>query len=147
MIALRPAVSGDAPEFARILGDWIAMTPWMPRLHTPDGDLRHMTRVIAETEMTVAHDGARILGFMSREGEEVEKLYVDALARRRGVGKALIDHAKAQVDRLGLFTFQANTGARRFYAREGFREDRLTDGSNNEEQLPDVYLVWERAAA
>jgi putative acetyltransferase len=46
-------------------------------------------------------------------------------------------------DRLSLWTFQANEGARRFYAREGFAEVRMTEG-DNEEGLPDVLLEWVR---
>ena len=63
-------------------------------------------------------------------------------ARGRGVGKALLDTAKARSDRLELWCFQANAGARRFYAREGLAEVERTDGAGNDEKLPDVRLVW-----
>lgn len=98
-------------------------------------------------QVTVAHEGEAPLGFLALEGDEVDKLYVDGPARGRGLGKLLLDHAKGQVARLGLWTFQANTGARRFYAREGFCEVRLTDGAGNEEKLPDAWLAWERTEA
>lgn len=147
MIVLRPATADDAPDLARIMGDWIDQTPWRPRLHSRDGDLRHLARVIGEMQVTVAHEGEAPLGFLALEGDEVDKLYVDGPARGRGLGKLLLDHAKGQVARLGLWTFQANTGARRFYAREGFCEVRLTDGAGNEEKLPDAWLAWERTEA
>ena len=51
------------------------------------------------------------------------------------------DDAKA-AGHLTLWTFQANDGARRFYAREGFREVEFTDGAGNAEKLPDVRLEW-----
>jgi hypothetical protein len=41
-----------------------------------------------------------------------------------------------------LWTFQANTGARRFYARHSCREVEWTNGEHNEEKTPDVRLVW-----
>jgi hypothetical protein len=44
-----------------------------------------------------------------------------------------------------LWTFVANAGARRFYAREGFVEARRTEGEN-EEGLPDVLLTWRAPA-
>jgi ribosomal protein S18 acetylase RimI-like enzyme len=41
-----------------------------------------------------------------------------------------------------LYTFQENTGARRFYERHGFKAVKLTDGHDNEENCPDV--LYER---
>ena len=39
---------------------------------------------------------------------------------------------------VNLWTFQRNTGARRFYERNGFIAVELTDGASNEEREPDV---------
>jgi chorismate mutase len=44
--------------------------------------------------------------------------------------------------RLGLWVFETNAGARRFYARHGFVEVRRTDGSDNEEHQPDIEMAW-----
>jgi hypothetical protein len=41
-----------------------------------------------------------------------------------------------------LWTFQANTGARRFYERHGCKAVEFTDGRRNEEKLPDVLYAW-----
>jgi hypothetical protein len=41
-----------------------------------------------------------------------------------------------------LWTFQTNTGARRFYERHGFVAVDETDGSANEERAPDVRYAW-----
>ena len=43
---------------------------------------------------------------------------------------------------LALWTFQSNTRAQEFYRRHGFTEVRRTDGSANEERVPDVRMVW-----
>ena len=43
---------------------------------------------------------------------------------------------------LELYTFQVNTGARRFYERHGFRVVDLDDGARNEEGQPDVRYRW-----
>ncbi len=61
----------------------------------------------------------------------------------QGIGKAFLDFAKTGRDSLELWTFVANTDARRFYRREGFTEIRQTEG-DNEEGLPDILLRWER---
>ena len=62
----------------------------------------------------------------------------------RGIGSALLDHAKARrPDGLDLWAFQSNTGARRFYERHGFVAVAETDG-DNEEGAPDVRYRWSR---
>jgi ribosomal protein S18 acetylase RimI-like enzyme len=56
-----------------------------------------------------------------------------------GIGSRLLDCALATAPRpIRLYTFQQNTGARRFYERNGFLPIRFTDGAANEEQCPDV---------
>ena len=60
----------------------------------------------------------------------------------QGIGSRLLERAKAErPDGLDLWTFQANTGARRFYERHGFVEVARTDG-DNEEGEPDIRLRW-----
>ena len=85
----------------------------------------------------------RILGFIARNGEEIDALFVAAPERGQGVGVALLDDAKARANRLELWTFQRNTGAQKFYEREGFAEVTRSDGAGNQEQLPDVRYAWE----
>ena len=140
--AIRPAVVADAPACARILQEWLDATPWVPDLH----DLEETERFVRERLMagTVLVAG-EIDGFLALDGEAVAALYVDAGARERGVGSALIGAAKARAERLALRTFRANRGARRFYARHGFVEGRRSEGENDE-GLPDVEMTWERGA-
>jgi GNAT superfamily N-acetyltransferase len=111
----------------------------MPVLHSRDEDLGFLHGLIARSEVFVAEGG-----FLARDGDEVLALYLAPDARGRGVGKALLDAAKEGRERLMLWAFQRNTGALRFYAREGFVEVERTDGARNDERLPDVRLVWER---
>ena len=89
----------------------------------------------------VVRRDARTIGFIACHREVLVALYVARDARGQGVGKALLDHAKRNHDRIALWVFEENDGARRFYAREGFREDGRTAG-NNEEGLPDIRMVW-----
>ncbi|MEO5621323.1 MAG: GNAT family N-acetyltransferase, partial [Cypionkella sp.] len=89
-------------------------------------------------------------GFMALERGEarsatITALYLTPQARNRGLGKALLDRAKAEAERLTLWTFQANHQAQRFYLREGFAESRRTAG-DNEENLPDIQFVWHAKA-
>ena len=45
-------------------------------------------------------------------------------------------------DGFGLWVFEINGPARDFYGRHGFVELERTDGSANEEQSPDIKMVW-----
>ncbi|MBB4123442.1 GNAT family N-acetyltransferase [Martelella radicis] len=142
--ALRPAEIGDMTACAAILNDWIDETPWMPRVHT-HADVTHHYResVFNERAVSVVAVDMSVLGFLALSDDDyVTALYVSAIARGAGVGKALLDQAKTnRPTGLRLWTFQANTAARRFYEREGFGELRRTDG-DNEEGLPDILYGW-----
>ena len=139
---LRPAIPADAARLAAILSDWIDETDWMPRLHTREEDAGFVAGLIDRMPVMTA-DAPGPVGFLARDGEDIVALYLAPEARGRGIGKALLDAAKGESARLALWTFVANEGARAFYAREGFVEDRRT-GGENDEKLPDVRLVWER---
>jgi GNAT superfamily N-acetyltransferase len=141
---LAPAAPRDAARLARILGDWVRDTPWMPQLHDRAEDRAFLARLIREAEVLTLRDRGGVLGFMVLDGEEVQALYLAHGARGRGHGKRLLDAAKDKRNRLRLWAFQANDAARRFYAREGFVPVRFTNGEDNDEGLPDVRLVWQR---
>lgn len=144
MIRLGDATPDDAPALARILGQWVAATDWMPKLHSADEDEGFLRHLIASRTVRVARTGGRPVGFLARQGGEVEALYIAPGERGRGIGSALVDEAKAQ-GHLGLWTFQANSRAIAFYRRHGFAEVTRTDGSRNEERLPDLRLEWRAA--
>lgn len=139
---LRAATGADLPALARILGDWVREMPWMPKLHGRDEDLWFLGQLRERGVLRVA--GAEPAGFLARQGGEVDALYLALAARGQGIGSALLDEAKAAEPVLRLWTFQANSAARAFYARAGFVEIERTDGAGNEERLPDVRLEWRR---
>lgn len=140
---IRDARPGDAAGCAAILNAWIDAREWMPRVHSPEAVTRFYKEfVFRERKVRVAGDPVRaFLAFDAARGM-VTALHVAEPGR--GIGKVLLDHAKEGRDRLELWTFVANTVARRFYVREGFSEVRRTPG-DNEEGLPDVLLRRSRA--
>ena len=144
---LRPAVPEDAAACAAVFNDWVNATAWMPRVHPADDVERHYREhVLAVCAVTVAELDGRVAGFLALDPEGmVGGLYLAPEARGRRVGRALLDAAKARrPEALTLWTFVANAGARRFYAREGFVEAGRTEGEN-EEGLADVLLAWKPA--
>lgn len=152
MPVLRPATEADAPALAAILSDWIDATPWMPRRHSRLEERGFVLRLIREMTVTVAMapgatgGPARPRGFLARRDGFIHALYLAPQARRRGLGRRLLDAAKAEAPALELWVFQANAPARAFYRAQGFAEAESGDGSGNDEGLPDLRLVWQRAA-
>ncbi len=143
-IVLRAAQSTDAGATGAILSAFIDETDWMPRLHTRAEDIGFAGKMIDRGWMDVATINDLVVGFMARDGVDINALYVAPQHRSNGVGAALMSHAKAHNTHLKLWTFDANTRAQVFYARHGFCEIGRTDGADTDEGLPDVHLEWRK---
>ncbi len=143
-ILLRTARHTDATAIADV---WLAAfreTYAFPPAHS-DAEVREWVRsgLLPSTETWVADAGGEVVGFMALRGAELEQLYVRRPWTGRGIGSRLITVAKARFPGgLGLWTFQANAGARRFYERHGFVAIETTDGATNQERQPDVRYAW-----
>lgn len=135
----------DVRPLALIMAEWIRETAWMPKLHTEPEDLKYIRHLIDHKEVTVFRNWLGPQGFLARDGAIVHCLYIRRTIRGRGYGKRLLDRVKGIEPRLELWCFEANTRAQAFYLREGFREAERTDGAGNDEKLPDIRFVWERA--
>ncbi|MEM9580672.1 MAG: GNAT family N-acetyltransferase [Pseudomonadota bacterium] len=143
-VHLRPAQVMDAGRVGDLLTQFAASTQWMPKLHSAAEDLAHAEMLITRGWVTVAEAETGVVGFLARDQAEVHALYVAADQQGQGIGAMLLQDAQQARQDLGLWTFQANTGAQRFYLRHGFAEDHRTDGARNDEQLPDIRYVWRR---
>jgi GNAT superfamily N-acetyltransferase len=114
-----------------------------PGIHDDDDVRNHFaTVVLPEQEVWVLERGGAIVALMSLSAGWVMHLHVEPGLTGRGLGSRLLEHAKRrQPAGLDLWTFQSNTGARRFYERHGFVAIAMTDG-DNEERAPDVRYHW-----
>ncbi|MHC8521114.1 GNAT family N-acetyltransferase [Rossellomorea sp. H39__3] len=84
-----------------------------------------------------------MIGIIAYNRTEISQLYIHKDHHGKGVGTALLTHAKeASSGILTLYTFEVNEGARRFYEKHGFRI--IGRGHENEEQLPDLLYEWRR---
>lgn len=146
MTVLRAARSTDAGSVGEILSEFVDTTDWIPRLHSRAQDIGHAGSMIARGWVTVAEQAGRVVGFAAAEGTDLDALYVAQDARGQGIGTALLAHVQAQRDSLELWTFQANAPAQDFYLKHGFSEVTRTDGSANDEHLPDIRYAWKREA-
>ncbi len=143
-IIIEPATNVDANACAGILSSWIDDTPWMPRIHSHETDLKFVTNLVESGRTIVARQNDTVSGFLHRDDDEITALYVARDARRQNIGTHLLRHTQGVCDRLGLWTFQANTAAQKFYEKAGFKATSRTDG-DNEENLPDIRFEWQRA--
>jgi GNAT superfamily N-acetyltransferase len=141
----RRATASDSDSVAAVFSASFRRLTFLPMLHTAEEDRGFIADVILkQSEVTVAESASRIVSFLARDGEDVRLLYTHPDFMGAGAGSLLLDDAKASAPALELWCFQANTAARRFYERHGFRAIRFTDGQDNEEKVPDVRYRWQR---
>ncbi len=146
-LTVRPATPEDADALATlVLSSREAAFPDMPRgVHPPEDVGRWVrSRIDASAaELWLAEQDDAVVGMLLLEGDWLHSLYVAPARTGQGIGTALLELAKSlRPRRVGLWVFETNKGARRFYARHGFVEVRRTDGADNEEHEPDIELAW-----
>ncbi len=79
--------------------------------------------MIVDAEVYVFEYHNMVIGFAGMTEGYLAGLFVDALFRSNGVGKALLECLKMIYPVIRLHVYEKNTGAVRFYKREGFRVD------------------------
>lgn len=145
-LVLRPATSSDLDAVAAVhtTARRVAGASFPPAVHS-DAEALEWVRSwdLGRDEVWVAQSGGEVVGYARFTPTWLDDLYVDPAHQGVGVGTALLDLVKARVpDGFGLWVFETNLDARSFYARHGLVELEHTDGSGNEEQAPDIRMVW-----
>lgn len=149
-VLLRPATARDARAVAEVLlSSRKAFLPYAC-LRT-DEDIHGWVKsvLIPTGGVTVAVAAGSPVGVLATARDAdvswVTQLYISPAHVDQGIGTLLLSHALATLPLpLRLWCFQRNVRARRFYERHGFKATQFTDGSANEERLPDV--LYERAS-
>jgi ribosomal protein S18 acetylase RimI-like enzyme len=94
--------------------------------------------VIPRQCVWVAEVDSIVVGYASLHDGFLTNLYVHPSHQRDGIGAALLTEVKKSAPNgFKFWVFEANQEAIRFYERHGARTLRTTDGSENEERLPD----------
>ncbi|WP_037310805.1 GNAT family N-acetyltransferase [Ruegeria halocynthiae] len=143
-VILRPARSTDAGATGEILHGFARENDWMPELHSCAQTIAFCGRMIDQDWVTVAETNRGVVGFLSVNDAEIHSLYLSPVGRGKGIGQRFLDHAKSCHRQLSLIAFQANHPACRFYERNGFTEVSRGDGTENDENLPDIKYVWHK---
>jgi ribosomal protein S18 acetylase RimI-like enzyme len=144
-ITLRAATADDALRVAALLIETrSAFMPYAPSAHS-DANVRSWVRstLIPTGRVTIADFSGRVIGAMATSAEVgvswITQMAVDPAFVGNGIGSLLLlEGLRTLTKPIRLYTFQENTGARRFYERHGFKAIQLTDGQGNDEQCPDV---------
>jgi GNAT superfamily N-acetyltransferase len=146
-LMLRPAGPDEAEALATLLLEAReAAYPSMPRLVHPPDDVRRWLRSRLDAdgvEVWLAERDDVPVGLLLLEDAWLHSLYVAPGLTGQGIGAVLLDLAKSlRPAGLGLWVFESNVDAQRFYQRHGFCVLRRTDGSENEERQPDIEMAW-----
>lgn len=115
-----------APEDKNaVLGVWhasalVAHPFWAPEVFERERQAI-AEQFLPRAETYVFERTGTVVGFISLLGTEVGGLFVTPRHHRAGIGRALMDRARASRDHLELDVFDANVIGRAFYERYGFR--------------------------
>jgi len=142
-VLIRRAQANDAEAVANVFLASRATMTYLPQLHTEADTRAFIARVVNELETFVALDNGNVAGFMALRNDWLDHLYVRPKHFSRGMGSLLLEEAKRRrPDGFQFWVFQQNERARRFYERHGCIAAEFTDGSGNEERLPDIRYEW-----
>jgi ribosomal protein S18 acetylase RimI-like enzyme len=146
-LLIRPYKSGD---FAALTNLWRrareqAFAEFQrAKGHTFEEDQAYFRDVIlVNNDIWVAEVEGEPVAFMAIAGDFIDQLYVSPEHQHRGLGKVLLNHARAlSPEHLWLYTLQINTRGRAFYEKNGFRAVKF-GVSPPPESEPDVEYHWD----
>ena len=144
ILKARQATALDANQIATIqLSARREAMPWLSEVHSDQEVQVYFSQLLDSQECWVAEIEGEVVGFSVLKDGWLNHLYVAPKFQNLGAGSKLLEIAKTRSPAsLELWAFQGNLRAREFYAKKGFIEVEWTDGSSNEEQTPDVRLIW-----
>lgn len=94
--------------------------PFLSEKFRADERTEIVQRWLPIAETTVYETEGRVVGFIALIGNEVGAIFVDPEYQGRGIGRALMSHARSSRGVLELDVFEANSIGRGFYDALGF---------------------------
>ncbi|MEL6262385.1 MAG: GNAT family N-acetyltransferase [Cyanobacteria bacterium J06626_6] len=164
----RPATELDVDAIAKLhalswqnayrgmLSDWyLSQEVYPERLNVWETRLKqskpHQFVVVAEDEQEIVGFACAFGSTEKRWGALLDNLHIHPAARRKGIGKALMQQVAMWIidnydsHQMHLFVFAANKGACLFYERLGGKENETKEMAMPDGELvPSIKYVWER---
>ena len=139
---LRMGLASDVDTCVRILTAWVDETPWAFESDTHQQLVALWSDYFQTFSVWVAEVDGAIVGFCTRNDDNISALYVRADWRNKGIGKRLLDRAKANRDGITVWAYGLNEKALKFYTREGLVEvsREIEDGTD----LVNIEHRWTR---
>ena len=114
----------EADDLAELLDVWYDASQIAHPFLTRDFLDRERRNVIQEylpiAKTWVFEEEGRVVGFIALIGNEVGGIFVTPGRHGQGIGRALMDHARASRNHLDVEVFEANEIGRAFYDAYGF---------------------------
>lgn len=111
-------------------------------IHDFENHVYFLNNILPERfQIELALIDEEVVGMIAYNSREINQLYIHLKYQGFGIGRTLLDKAKAQSSgKLILYTFEVNEKAQRFYETNGF--EIISRGHENEENLPDIQYEW-----
>lgn len=122
-MSIRPRLATDDPVLGALWERSVRATHDV----LPEDDIQRLLPLVRDTYLPmpaldtwVFEDDAGIAGFIATGGHNVEMLFIDPDRRGQGIGRQLLDHARARHDTLTVDVNEQNPQAVGFYLHYGF---------------------------
>lgn len=141
-IVITPYISKYAGQTVKMWRDSKEQAIGQKEMHSFDNHIYFLDHILSQDfQIEIALLDEKVVGMIAFNKDEISQLYIHREYQGIGIGKILLDKAKAQSSgRLTLYTFEVNKGAQQFYERNGFKI--IGRGHENEENLSDIQYEW-----
>lgn len=138
---VRSAQIGDIEDIMQIwIDENIQAHSFIPPKYWKD-NYRAVKNALPKAEIYVYTRQGKVIGFIGLNGSYIEGFFVHAIHQRQGIGRALLDAAKAVKPTLTLKVYKRNTNAVAFYLKNGFKITNESIDENTQEK--EYAMQWE----
>ncbi len=141
-IRIIPYNSNYAEQTVKMWRDSKEQAIGQKEIHDFENHVYFLNNILPERfQIELALIDEEVVGMIAYNDREINQLYIHLKYQGFGIGRTLLDNAKAQSSgKLILYTFEVNEKAQRFYETNGF--EIISRGHENEENLPDIQYEW-----
>lgn len=115
----------NAEDLAELLDVWYDASqiahPFLSRDFLDQERRNVIQKYLPIAETWVFEEEGQVVGFIALIGNEVGGIFVTPRRHGQGIGRALMDHARASRSHLDVEVFEANEIGRAFYHAYGFK--------------------------